>query len=332
MGKTGLTILAVAVALGATAAGARSGVRVSPPYAPALKVISGPGVAAGQTFFRVARAFGAPATADAAVWVPAGYRPTLGQAVGTQVGTVQGDLYDHVTPSYAGTVTAADPATPDGECDTAGRSAAWIVTMKNTVSTFSFVVAVRAAAGQPTQLHWCFPKDAPRFDNLSFRLDGVFTTPARGEHLWDGRFTPYDPVTGAVNEGAQVSALALVRLPQLVRLKATYSASTRGYVLAGRATEDGKPVVHGPVIVSESIAGSPFRAGNRIATYTSRNGTFTVAGRLDTRKPVRFRVNVTAGSRDLSKPSCGLDVNGTPCVHEFFAEWAKDSNVVAIRP
>ena len=298
------------------------------PYKPALNVTVGADLGRTETRFSISTAFGAPATADVEITVPAGYAATLSQPVGAQVGILNGYINDHgLTSPYRGTITVANPQSPNS-CDSAG-GAVWSADMRNQAGSFTFTIYVQHFAGQATVLHWCLPQDAPQLSVLAFDLTGVFSQPTKGTFLWDGRFTPYDPTTGKVFDFQQVAALSLVRLPETVRLTASYLRRTHRYILRGRVLEDGHPV-HARIVVARSVHGGPFLSNRTGVTTSNAAGTFELTDRLSTRLPVAFRAHATP--QYPAQLRCGHDINNVPCVGETHAIWEKNSNVVIIRP
>lgn len=326
--------LLVGMAAAAVSAAAAEGraTRSVVAYRPSLVVTTGQGVARDETRFAITSAFGAPATAEVELLIPPGYQPSLSQPVGAGIGTVSGYANDRgATPPYGGTIIAADPHAPTAGCDTSAHEAVWGVSLSNAAgSSFGFTIYVSAAPDGTSVLHWCLPSTAPQLNYLAFDLHGVFTPPTRGSYIWDGRFAPYDPSSGSVIDSEQVSALALVRLPQVVRLRANYARRTHRYVLHGTVTEDGKPV-RARILVSRSVAGRPFFSTRAGVTRSNAAGVFTLSGRLSAQRVVAFRANAVADFRDISK-SCVKDINNDPCVHETLSVWQRDSNTATVRP
>ena len=298
------------------------------PYKPALNVTSGVAVGRTETRFSISTAFGAPATADVEIIVPAGYAANLKQPTGAQLGTLNGYINDRgLTPPYQGTITAATPQSPNA-CDSAA-GVVWTATLQNQTGSFAFTIYVQHFAGQATVLRWCLPQNAPQLSVLTFDLTGVFAQPSKGKLLWDARFTPYDPATGKVFDYQQVAALSLVLLPETVRLTASYARRTHHYTLHGRVLEDGQPV-HARIVVSRSIGGGPFLSNRSGLTMSNAAGTFTLTGSLSTRRAVAFKAQAVA--QPQARLRCAHDNNNVPCVDETHAIWANDSNVVTIKP
>jgi hypothetical protein len=312
-----------------------AGLSASPPYKPTLNVFSGDIVPRGQVRFSINSEFRARATAEVDLWVPASYTTDLMQAVGTQIGGISGSIDDRglTAPSNSGTIAVADPTVRNPACDSSGRDAFWLATLKSRTNSFSFPIYLGHIGGnQPTELHWCLPRNAPQFTTLSFNLNGVFTEPVRGKPLWDGRFTPYSTTTDEIDQAHQISALAVVRLPQRVALRASYS--NHRYTLTGQVTEADMPApAH--VAILRSVGRSPFTtvfgSPRRTLLTTDSHGRFTFSGRLSTSQTVRFKAQA-AVARKVSGGSCGKDTNGVPCGNYTVASWIKTSNIVSVRP
>lgn len=309
------------------------------PYKPKLVLFLGQSVPSGESRFSILTDARGPATADVDLYVPAAFAPTLTQPVGTALGQISATVLDHgLTQPYAGTLAVTDTSAADPGCDSAAHSAVWQATLANGSSSFSFTLYVRHSANpaaphvpQPTEIHWCFPATVPKLSNLAFDLHGVFAQPRHGESLWDARLTPYDP-TGTVADGAeQVSSLVLARFPERVELTAHYSTATRRYIVTGRVTEDAKPI-QAPITVWRTIGTGPLDTRHATLTHTNTAGRFALSQRLITRRTVRFTAHAIAPGRNLSKPSCGHDINGVPCVSKTLAVWEQDSNTVSVPP
>jgi hypothetical protein len=306
-----------------------------PRYTPALNVFSGAIVPRGHVRFSIVSEFRTPATAEVDLWVPAAYTTTLKQPAGTQIGGVSGSIDDHgrTAPYSAGTITVADSSVRNQACDSSGRDAVWLATLKSSTNSVSFPIYVSHLDGnQPTELHWCLPKNTPQFTTLSFDLGGVFTEPRRGKPLWDGRFTPYSTTSDGIDEAHQISALAVVRLPQRVTMRA--SRLNHRYALTGLVTEAGIPAP-GRVAILRSVGPSPFtgvfRSPQKTLVTTDSHGRFSFSGRLSTRRTVRFEARAEVAHK-VSSRDCGKDVNGVPCGNYTIAPWGKTSNIVSVRP
>jgi hypothetical protein len=317
------------------AASGSAGLSALPPYKPALNVFSGDIVPRGQVSFSIVSQFRAPATAEVDLWVPAAYTTNLTQTVGAQIGDISGSINDRglTAPYNSGTITVADSTVRNPACDSSGRDAFWLATLKSSTNSFSFPIYVSHAGDkQPTELHWCLPRNAPPFTTLGFNLNGVFTEPLRGKPLWDGRFNPYSTTTDGIDGAQQISALALVRLPQRVTLRASYS--NHRYTLTGQVTEADIPApAH--IAISRSVGPSPFttifRSPEKTVVTTDNHGRFTFSGRLSTSQTVRFKAQAQV-AHTISSGSCGKDANGVPCGNYTIAPWVKTSNTVSIRP
>jgi hypothetical protein len=328
-----LSIVILALALGAVAstAGATSQAIA---YKPRLVVSSNGPANRSETRFATYAGPNSWATAEVDLYIASSYKPTLGQVPGTKIGSVSGGALDRglTAPFTSGIVTVADPATyANNSCDSAAHSAIWLATLTSSTTTFKFPIFVRTLAHQSTELHWCFARTDPNLAWIAFDLLGVFRAPPSGSALWDARFSPLDPQTGAELAGDHVSSLVTVKLPQIIRLSLIYSRRTHVYRLTGSTTENGtgargstrlyRSIGDGPFVTTAAIGGTP---------RLSRTGRFLYSGRLTTKKRVRFRVHFAANP--LISQRCGKDVNGVPCVNAATSDWEKDSGVASLTP
>ena len=326
VGAFGMAVAAAVVALPSSPA--------TRPFIPRLLVSSYGASDRADTRFSTYVQHGAPATAEVDLYVPAAYVATLGQTPGSQIGTISGLAEDRglTAPFTSGTVLVADASEyANTNCDSAAHSAVWVASLRSSTTTLTFPIFVRAQAQQPTELHWCLPKDGPQLASVSFDLHGVLIAPARGRYVWDARFSPYDPKTGSVVSSEQASSLVTVRLPQRVALSVRYSHKTHVYRLRVHATADGEGA-RGEVRIFRSVDGGPFittraTGGTPMLTTT---GTFTFSGHLSTTKDVRLRAHFVANPP--TNRNCGSDINGVPCVSSTGADWETDSNTVTIHP
>ena len=319
-----LTAMTAAGFLGLASSGS-AGTSALPPYKPTLNIFSGDIVPRGQVRFSIHSEFRAPATAEVDLWVPAAYTPDLTQTVGTQIGGISGSIDDRglTAPYNNGTITVADPTVRNQACDPSGRDAFWLATLKSSTNSFSFPIYVSHPGDhQPTELHWCLPRNAPQFNTLSFNLNGVFTEPLRGKPLWDGRFTPYS--TTGIDGAHQIFGLAVVRLPQQVTLRASYS--NHRYTLTGRVTEADIPA-RAHVAIWRSVGPSPFTtvfgSPEKTLVTSDKHGRFTFTGRLSTSQTVRFKAQAQVAHK-ISSGSCGTDTNGVPCGNYTIAPRGQD--------
>lgn len=317
-----LAVAAAALGVASTAAGT-----LATAYRPALIVFS------SQAGFVITTPHGAAPTADVEVLVPAGYDASLGQAVGTRIGTIRGWISDRgATGIFDGTIKVDDPSSPANACDPGSRDAVWTASLSDGKSSLSFQIYLRHPAHQPTELHWCLPESAPQLNTFDFAFTGIFRVPSHGHLLWDARFTPYDSSTGAIARGSRVSARALVRLPEVAVLHAGYSRKTHRYVLTGKVSEGGAPV-GAEIQLSVAVGSGSFRPIRHARVRSDAvSGRFTYSGRSSARLPVHFRAHATPGNRDLSSQGCPPDSDNVPCARSTLASWEKDSNIATIRP
>jgi len=296
-----------------------AGARTTPTYTPSLSVSP---AAAGSVRFEVRRNATDLATYTTEIRVPAAYGATLGQPVGTVIG--------HVTAgSGRGTLTVAKPDPRNGCFSVADGDTAWDVDLDDGTRTLTFQIYVTPFAGDVTLLRYCLPPDATELESIDYTVTGVFTEPARGTQVWRAQLYPYTAGGAIVDNAAGVGAAALVRLPHVVTLAASYSGRTHRYVVRGSVTESGRAVGHASIRLSSGTKGRALRPLARVTT--DAKGHFSYGGKLSAPTPVRFTASARVAPRVISPPRCA-PINGWPCVTETASSWASDSRTVVVRP
>jgi hypothetical protein len=319
--------LAAAAAVGAASLAALAGGASSTTYKPYLYVSP---ASAGSVQFEIRRGPTDLATYDADIRVPFEYGARLDQPVGTVVGRVAADtLVRGASAPYTGTLTVGKAAPNNGCFSVTSDDTAWNVTLANGTRSFAYQVYVRAFAGDVTMLRYCLPPDSLDLDSISYTIAGVFKQPARGNYAWRGQFYPYTATGEVVDNAAGVGAAALMRLPHVVALAASYSRRSHRYVLSGSVTEGGLRVSQSSVLLSVATKSHAFRTFARVKT--DKRGSFTYSGKLSARNLVRFRAHAQVAGRVISPPHCP-SINGWPCVSETVSWWANDSRAVSVRP
>jgi hypothetical protein len=313
------TVVASLAAFGAAATSAT--------YRPYLYVSPAP---AGSVRFEVRRAATDLGTYTAEIRVPYEYGATLDQPVGTVLGRVAAaSLNRGGSPPYIGTLTVAQADPNNGCFSIADDDTAWNVNLANGTQSFAYQIYVRLHAGDVTLLRYCLPPAARVLDSIVYTISGAFTEPARGNYVWRGQFYPYTAAGEVVDNAAGVGAAALVRLPHIVALRASYSKHSHRYVLRGSVTERGVGLKHASVrllIGPKSHALHPFAR-----VTTDQRGSFSYSGKLSATHTVHFKATARAASRVISPPHCAA-LNGWPCLSETVSPWANDSPTIAIEP
>jgi hypothetical protein len=189
------------------------------------------------------------ATAGATIYVPPGYRITLGQAPGTQLGTLSAlvkvaALGGAPRSVDNGTVRADNPANHVSNlCSPGMHEAVWVLEFSLLGNQFRLPVYVDRVTTGPdaayasARLQVCFPspylpppQGSPSGASLlvaAFSVGGVFRSPARrGTYAWNALLTPYTPGTATPNPANAAQSTSVVRLP--VQFAMTLRRQKRG--------------------------------------------------------------------------------------------------------
>lgn len=266
----------------------------------------------------------------AVIYAPTGYTAVLGQAAGTQVGTVNAQVLVREPIAGAvlpltGTITADNPAThTTNQCAPGTHGAVWLLSLQAAGQTLTVPVYVDQTIGTETaigayKLTVCLPSpNIPAsaggatfgakliLAQLNF-AQGVFTTPNNsGTFRWQLLATPW-PATaaGPPNAAGTVSAQGRVGLPARVTLRATSRA--------GRVTITGSVLE-----ATTGVSRQPIRVRVANRNYTVR----TNAGggfRLVVRRPIRSRTTITATANIPARTiSCSTPspFPGVSCINE----------------
>lgn len=175
------------------------------------------------------------ATAVATIYAPPGYRVTLGQAPGTVLGSLSGEVkigaLGGQRQEVTGTVRADNPANyVNNTCAPGLHEAVWVLEFSILGSPFRGPVYVDRITSGPeaayasARIQACLPspyvpppQGAPGGALLiaaAFSVGGVFTSPTRsGEYAWNGIFVPYTPATSTPNLSNTAQSMSIVRLP-----------------------------------------------------------------------------------------------------------------------
>jgi hypothetical protein len=329
-------------------------------YAPQFIINHNPhSVASATTVISINVDRGDDATAKVTFFAPPGYQGVLGQAAGTQVGTVAASVQalrispDAILP-LTGTIVTDDPARYlANPCAPGTHRAVWILRLEAAGRTLMVPVYIDTAAGPETnfasfKFQVCLP--SPHIPEeaggaafgaklLSAQLQlqsGLLMTPATaGRYVWPAFFTPYPNAPAPPNAAGTVQSRAVVQLPGQASLSATYNARTNTYRLAGAVTEFGAGIGGATVDILRGFSASRL---SRIArTQTAGNGRFARSGRVQPRRRTFFRARATVPNRVNSSVGCSLDVTGLPpapagCVAAVYAGFTVQSRVVSVNP
>ena len=289
------------------------------------------------------------ATAKITVYSPRGYGDTLGQPVGTRVGTAIAALLlkslGGGTPVViAGNVTVGSPSdwtTAAVACTGSATHDEYLVLeatlVGNTIRIPLFVDTISAgseAAFAGAKIQVCFqspyvspaaggaPSGAQLVTAL-FTISGVFRNPsASGFAVWPSLFTPFAPGTAMPNAAGTVESRAVVPIP----LSITFTAKRvgRSVKLSGRVRVADKPV-RAPIDLYSGPKGSD--VNKRVATRTSsKTGSFTFTRRAP-KKTTFFQA--VFGPLDVTGAGyCASPLTQAPCLSATTSEL--DSRVVRV--
>ena len=253
-----LTVLgcAVALALAVTALAAAS-------YTPSMGIFQATykPSGGGTVTIVVAQEKADDPTARIVIYAPLGYKATLTQAPGTQIGQVAADvqIFDlsstNVFP-LSGPVKVDNPANYPAASNlcTPGvtHEAVWTLNAAlanqppNPIPVYVDHTTGAEAAFSSAKMTVCFrdptlpagdPRRSPngtKFLDASFSVKGVFTNPgSAGNALWRSLFTPYTPGTGTANAAGTREAQGVVPMPYAISIKRIRKARAGFFRLAG---------------------------------------------------------------------------------------------------
>ena len=246
---------AAALALGVTAIAAAS-------YTPSMGIFQATykPSGAGTVTIVVAQEKADDPTARIVIYAPLGYKATLTQAPGTQIGQVVADvqvldLGPNVLP-LTGPVKADSPANYPAASNlcTPGvtHEAVWTLNAAlpgqpaNPIPVYVDHTTGAEAAFSSAKMTVCFrdptlasgdPRRSPngtKFLDAAFSVKGVFTNPSSaGNGLWRSLFTPYTPGTGTPNATGTREAQGVVPMPYTISIKRIRKARRGFFRLAG---------------------------------------------------------------------------------------------------
>jgi hypothetical protein len=259
----------------------------------------------GPVVIGIGQAANDDATAAATIYSPPGYRVTLGQAPGTQLGTLSGvakiGALGGQQQRVTGTVRVDNPASHVANtCSPGLHEAVWILEFALMGSQFRGAIYVDRVTTGPeaayasARMHACLPtpylpppQGAPAGASLlvaAFVVQGVFTSPAtRGSHAWNAVFVPYTPGTATPNPPLTAQSTAFVRLP--VQLGLTARRQKRGrrtFAVVTACVKEAGVAVRG--IRVSVLGGRTTRRLRRVASArTNARGCATARVRVRTR-------------------------------------------------
>jgi hypothetical protein len=184
------------------------------------------------------------ATAAIVIYSPLGYGVTLGQAAGTQLGTVDAIVKlpiggTFVRAPFEGTVKADNPANyVSNPCAPGLHEAVWVIEgtlAGNAIRIPMYVDRVTAgpeAAFASARIRLCLPSpyipptqggaaSGASVIAAAFSVNGVFSNPnVRGSYPWQSVFVPYTVGTGTPNQPNSAQSASIIQLPVQLALTA----------------------------------------------------------------------------------------------------------------
>jgi hypothetical protein len=296
------------------------------------------------------------ATFKVTFYAPLGYQGVLGQAAGTQVGTVAASVQalrispDAVLP-LTGTIVTADPGPRAANpCAPGAHRAVWLLRLEAAGRTLEVPVYVDVPEGPEAsfasfKFQACLPSPflpeeaggaafgAKLLDATLQLQSGLLTTPATaGRYVWPAIFTPWPAGPGLPNVAGTVQSRAIVQIPGQVTLRAQFNRARNTWRLTGSVTENGIGIGGVPVQISRGTRAN--RLGRILTARTGANGSFAASGRLRPRVRTFFRARAVVPNRVNSTVGCAiaLPLPPVPCVAAVFSGFTAQSAVVSVRP
>jgi hypothetical protein len=272
------------------------------------------------------------ATLKLTIYAPSAAPSTLGQAPGTQIGTVSAQVNakaispDAILP-LTGVVqvadgTAAPLAAAATQCtQTATHAATWVLVLSAAGQTLQVPAWIDPTTGSETafgsaKLTVCLPSpDIPqsaggaafgaKLLDVNFTVDGIFGTSSAPIAIWPAVFTPYVPGSATPNPAGTVLALGIEAHPTFTFAA---KAGTKGKVtFSGKVSAAGIAAPGASIVISE---GSKKLA----STKTGATGAYAASARLK-KGTHTVRAKVTAADTDVTAQGCAAAPAGAPkCV------------------
>jgi hypothetical protein len=263
------------------------------------------------------------ATAAATIYSPPGYAVTLGQAPGTQLGTLSANVkvaaLGNARFDVTGTVKTDNPANyVTNPCSPGTHEAVWVLEFNLLGSTVRVpmyvdrVTTAPEAAFASAKMMICFsspyvppPQGAPSGASVliaAFSVRGVFTNPrARGSYPWNGVFVPYTPGTATPNTTNAAQSTSYVRLPVQLSIKAKrQKRGKRTFALVTSCLKEAGTPIRGATV--SILGGRTIARAKRVA-----RGRTNAKGCMTTRVRVKTKTMFLYAFIDLqprSAPSC----------------------------
>ncbi len=284
------------------------------------------------------------ATAALVIYAPASVAATLGQAVGTQIGTVDAQVNakaispDAILP-LTGTVMVGDPTNATLAADatactgTTTHAATWLLVLTAAGQTLPVPAFVDPTAGAEAALGAgkimvCLPSpDVPpplgatfgaKLLDVSFTVSGIFAPSSAPISTWLSTYVPYVAGTATANPAGHVSAVGVEAIPTFAF---NAKAGAGGKVsFSGKVTAGGVPAAGQPIAIYSG-------AVKLASTKTGATGAFAAAGKLK-KGTYALRAKLTAADTDVTSQACGLvPAAAVPAIGPCVSAWAAGGTV-----
>ena len=303
-----------------------------------------PTAGSAQTSFRLTVPRDDDALFRALFYVPSGYTATLGQASGTQLGTVAAQVQVREPIAGAvlpltGTVVVTDRATVGAavaQCTgTATHAGYWMLVLQAAGQELRVPMVIDPVAGPLAPIasyvmSVCLPSPhipvsaggatfGAKLIQAQLNLNGVLRAPTSGGTFrWHAVTTPWPNGPGLPNAAGTVTAQGTAMLPGAISLSST--SRKRVVTVTGRLTEAGQGIAGRTVAV---------RIGTRnFALRTNASGTFRKALRIARGSRVAVRATAAVPARTSSctttSPFAPL-----PCVSDTSQFFTATRSIVA---
>jgi hypothetical protein len=246
-------------------------------------------------------------TARIVIYAPLGYKATLTQAPGTQIGNVVADVQvldlGPNTLPLSGPVKADAPANYPAATNpcTPGvtHEAVWTLNAAlpgqpaNPIPVYVDHSTGADAAFSSVKMTVCFrdptlpaadPRRSPngtKFLDAAFSVKGVFTNPtSAGDQLWRTLFTPYTPGTGTANAAGTREAQGVVPMPYTISIKRIRKARPGFFRLAGTVNVAGAAPTGVGLKLFAGVKGKRGVTFKPVASTRTRKGKYVFNRRL----------------------------------------------------
>ena len=246
-------------------------------------------------------------TARIVIYAPLGYKATLTQTPGTQIGNVVADV--QVLDLGPNTLPLSGPVKTDSPANYPAGSnlctpgvtheAVWTLNAAlpgqpaNPIPVYVDHSTGSDAAFSSVKMTVCFrdptllsadPRRSPngtKFLDAAFSVKGVFTNPtSAGNQLWRTLFTPYTPGTGAPNAAGTREAQGVVPMPYSISIKRIRKARPGYFRLAGTVNVAGTAPTGAGLKLFAGVKGKSGVTFKAVASTKTRKGKYVFNRRL----------------------------------------------------